>query len=366
MYVYGVSYGTFLANRYLTLFPDQADAVVLDSVCPATGCDVRMDRNYGLVAEHVFALCAADDLCSSKLGTDPWQRLLALLDALDQGHCPDFLGSPANRQVVEIMIALTSTALPETLPVATSVVYRAERCSPEDVSALENLADKLLGALPLAVQAELPTLADERSAYLGNHVVYSEFWPEGLDTAAAEAELAELPIRIGALLGRAEDRENWTWPSSTTPESLVRWADTSTPVLLMNGDLDAQTHIAGLAGVEEHFRAPGQQLVEMPLATHGAIFAEFRGSNPPDVTCGMELVEDFFANPTGELDTACAEAPAQVDFAGVPGMANGVYGTADLWENEAPGIHARAAPLDPRVQKAIARMREQLRERPSF
>lgn len=365
VYLYSVSYGTFLANRYLTLFPEQADGVVLDSVCPATGCDVRMDRNYSLVVEHVFSdLCAADELCTSKLGPNPWQRALDVLDSFEDGHCSDFVGYPSNRQLVEIMLALTATSLPETLPVTTSVVYRAERCSPEDVLALENLADKLLGAGPLAMQAQLPELADERSAYLGNHIVYSEFWPAGLDLDAVEAELATLPVRIGALEGRAQDRARWTWPSATTPESLVHWADTSSPVLLLNGDLDAQTHLTGLAGVEQHFDAPGQQFVEVPLATHGTVFAGLQKWS--DVTCGMQLIEDFFAEPLDPVDTACTKTPPAVDFAGIPGMAEGVYGTSDLWENAAPDVRALAVQPDPRLQQAFARMRTQLGQMTRF
>jgi hypothetical protein len=213
-------------------------------------------------------------------------------------------------------------------------------------------------------EPHVPQPGDERSAYLGNNILYSEFWPEDLDRETAEAELEQLPIRIGATMGRLLERERWTWPFYDTPDELMRWAETSTPVLLLNGDIDAQTHIDGLADVEASFDEPWQQLVELPLAAHGTVFWSGPGTKNPRATCGMELVEDFFADPRSTVDTTCATVTPDVDFEDAAGLSGSVFGTADLWEN-GQGIAFSAAP-DARLLKAIDAVRASIRQAPTF
>ena len=360
VYVYGTSYGTFVGNRYLTLFPDQPDAVVLDSVCPASGCDVRMDRNFTLVAQHVFAdLCAQDALCSSKLGADPWAHALSVLDAVGQGHCSELFG-PQSRMFLEAAIAYTVTN-PETLAAATAAIYRAERCEAGDVAAVQELVSTLFGGAG-GFAAEAPAPSGQMSEYLGNHIVFSEFWPEGLDLAAAEAELDELPVRLGALTGRASDRERWTWPFYDTPDGLMRWADTDAPVLLLDGDLDAQTHLNGLADVEQSFTAQWQHFVQVPMGGHGTIFWSGPGARNPRMPCGMELIEAFFANPRGALDTTCAQTAPAADFAGDPAIARMLFGTSDFWEDATSAAQAIPPLPTARQLKALDAVRRLVRE----
>lgn len=363
--MYSTSYGTFLANRYLTLFPDQPDGVVLDSVCPATGCDVRMDRNYDAVVGHVFDLCGADEFCASKLGPDPKGRMLALLDSLKAGHCTEFFGTQ-NVEAVMAMLAMTST-MPSIVSLAPAVAYRAERCSPEDVDALEKLLSAIFGG-GMAFAPDAPMPSGEESAYLSDHVIFSEFWPEGVDVEAAKAEEAELSITIGALVGRAEERERWTWPFYENPAELMQWANTSAPVLLLNGDLDAQTHLDGLAEVEAHFTAPGQHFVRMPLSGHGTIFWSGPATQDPRMPCGWEIIDGFFDDPRGTLDTSCAENTPAADFMGDSSLANGAFGTDDLWENEAPAAAKRAlpSPMSERQLRALEELHERARTMRKF
>ena len=66
--VYGISYGTRVAQHYLRRFPEHARAVVLDGVVPpalALGPDVAREAQRAL--DRIFARCEADDGCANAL-----------------------------------------------------------------------------------------------------------------------------------------------------------------------------------------------------------------------------------------------------------------------------------------------------------
>lgn len=357
---YGVSYGTFVLNRLLTLYPDLPDAALLDSVCPASGCDVRMDHNAVRVVQHAFSFCGDDAFCSERLGADPWGRAMALFDAMEQGHCAEFVGYPRNVELLgELMIYGGLYA--ETLPVALAAVYRAERCSPDDVVALEQLVENLWG---IGGFDPFDAPAAEDSIYLSLHVVYSEFWPEDLTEEQAYAELDALPFELGTLRGWVDLRRFWSWPVVPTPAAEKVWASTDAPILMLNGDLDAQTHIDGLAGVEATFRNASQQLVEVPMAGHAVLFSSHLVDR--DFTCGMQMARDFFADPATPVDASCTANVPPIDVRGSPWMARYLMGTDDLWEAEGVAGQALLAPLDVRESWALGALRRNLREGLSF
>ena len=342
--LYGVSYGTFVLNRYLTLFPDEADGALLDSVCPASGCDVRMDHNANLVARHSFDLCGADAFCAGKLGTDPWAALESVFAKVDAGHCSALYPAASNRALLEMLVIFGSSD-PQTLPLALAATYRMDRCSTEDVAALSNLAQSLTGGGGFDV---FP--ADESSLYLTDHVVFAEFWEEGLDRAKVEAELAELTFETGTLRQWMETKAVWPWPIVPTPAAEKRWSGSASPLLFLNGDLDYQTHLNGLTDVEASFVNASQQYVQVPLAGHGVIFSSAIVDGRRDWTCGMQMASSFFNNPTAPVDTSCVDRIDPLVFTGSSRMASWLMGTSDLWENGTGTGQALTAPLLPAEQ----------------
>lgn len=57
VFVYGVSYGTYWAHRYLQLYPNQANGVVFDSIFPQGGSLARQDADANEAAK-LFLRCA--------------------------------------------------------------------------------------------------------------------------------------------------------------------------------------------------------------------------------------------------------------------------------------------------------------------
>lgn len=75
--VWGGSYGTYAVLRYLHLFPDQPDAVMLEGIeHPARGF-VGYDADIDGVAREVFDLCAADGDCAGHFAGEPWAAAVA-------------------------------------------------------------------------------------------------------------------------------------------------------------------------------------------------------------------------------------------------------------------------------------------------
>lgn len=137
VFVYGMSYGTFLGNRYLTLFPDQADGAILDGICPATGCNIHQDLNLNLVAKRVFDTCGQDPDCREKLSADPWAKLADLQKRLSSGHCRDFAGFYGAQALSTILAWSVDNR--HLVPLALASAYRLDRCTPEDAEAVKTL-----------------------------------------------------------------------------------------------------------------------------------------------------------------------------------------------------------------------------------
>ena len=92
VWLYGASYGTYIAQVYAALFPDAIEAVILDGVMdPAV--DLATDSAQGAQAgERLFArvaaACGEDYLCSTSFETDPLTYYDALMAALDAAPRP--------------------------------------------------------------------------------------------------------------------------------------------------------------------------------------------------------------------------------------------------------------------------------------
>jgi pimeloyl-ACP methyl ester carboxylesterase len=75
--VFGVSYGTYVAQLYARLFPDHTAALVLDSVVPSTGVDVFLRSNFQALPKVLSANCSSS-LCKGITGT-PYSDLKRLV-----------------------------------------------------------------------------------------------------------------------------------------------------------------------------------------------------------------------------------------------------------------------------------------------
>jgi pimeloyl-ACP methyl ester carboxylesterase len=346
-FVYGVSYGTYWAHRYLQLFPDQADAVILDSIAPSGEDFTSYDLDFDAVGEDLMGECGSDPLCSSKLGLDPWAALDGLFARIDEGHCPDLverlgLGRTYLRYMLGELLMYVDTR-----PFVPAVTYRFERCDDADVDALTHLALLLFASRD-------PTYYDRfLSTALFYNVAISELWPEKappVETFQAEVEGLRTAIDLSPRVAALQD----AWPRYPDDAYVGQWADTSTPMLMLNGDLDPETPIWLGGRAEKHFTGENQYFFRVPYAAHCTLVQSPVATAGAE-DCGMQIFRAFLADPLTRPDDACLSDTLPVDFDGDEAYSEYLLATPDMWENDVVGVASLTPPpgLAPRLGRIV-------------
>jgi pimeloyl-ACP methyl ester carboxylesterase len=343
VFVYSVSYGTYLTQRYLQLYPSQATGVVLDSICSPGACHLLLgyDRAFDRTASDVFSLCAKDADCAQQLGDSPFERLKAAERALDTGHCAALGWSKKTlRQIMGFMVMYVG--LRDYMP---AVTLRVERCSDNDVQSLNAFA-KILSSIS--------TEESGFSEVLSTHIALSELSESPLpskEEILANVEALGASLDAGPPMANAID----TWPVYQTDQYFGQFAVTSVPLLMLNGTLDPQTPMSVAEPVSDHFTAPHQTFVTIPQAAHTTLT-----QSPIDEagnTCGAELIRQFYDNPESKLDRTCLDYVLPIDFAGDADLTQALFGTGSPWADEAPKWPSAATTSSRRALERFARMR---------
>jgi pimeloyl-ACP methyl ester carboxylesterase len=345
-----VSYGTYWAHRYLQLYPSQATAVILDSIAPPGETFVPYDADMDAVAQEFMALCAADALCASKLGPDPWAAVEELLTAVDDLHCPAVsltwgIDVPTARLVLAylLMSPVTRTYLP-------ALVYRFARYDAADAGAIDHMLDALFGSTETTYYDEL------MSDGLFYNVALSELWPNP-DAQPTEDEIAAIEdgLSVSTGLSPRVAAVQDVWPEYADDAWVGAWADPEMPLLMMNGDLDPMTPIWVGSQAGDHLAGPRRWFYTIPRAAHCTV-NQTPVAADGDTPCGLEIMLSFLQDPAAEPDSSClAEIPAE-SFTGDPAINAYLLGTTDLWENDGKAHAAPAAPPEP-LRRALLRLR---------
>jgi pimeloyl-ACP methyl ester carboxylesterase len=321
VFVYGVSYGSYWAHRYLQVAPPgQAAGVLLDSILPPRGEYVSgYDTQFDPQARKLAELCAADSTCRTYLGDDPWSRLQAIREHIAEGRCANTFDA-TNRRLLSVLLESWSGRA-----YAFAAMARYERCAPEDVLALQSLI-KVLGRHAGVGDG----VASKPLAY---NVLFSELYETPAPSAATmDARYASAVFPAGMVeLSRGRS----AWPLYPADPHVGAWAKTATPMLMMNGTLDCQTPIESAARMRDAFHGPHQTFVEIPNASH-VVLVQSPVLTPGAPPCGMQIAASFLADPRALPDTSCLADLAPVTFEGNAADTARFFGTADAWSIAAP------------------------------
>ena len=123
--IYGVSYGTRVAQHYLRRYPERVRSLVLDGVVPpplALGPDVAREAQRAL--EQIFARCAADAQCGSRFAALP-QLFAEVLARLDAGAADETDPPPITALELRTLVRFMSYSAPTValLPVLISEAH---------------------------------------------------------------------------------------------------------------------------------------------------------------------------------------------------------------------------------------------------
>ena len=85
VFVMGVSYGTYLTNRYLQLFPHQPDGVIMDGLVPADWSFAEFDSALDLAGRKFITACDKDPDCACHFRSDLATVIEKLIQGLEEG-----------------------------------------------------------------------------------------------------------------------------------------------------------------------------------------------------------------------------------------------------------------------------------------
>jgi pimeloyl-ACP methyl ester carboxylesterase len=249
----GVSYGTFVAERYALAYPQHVARLVLDSVVPQQGVDATYLAALQATARVLRSACA-----EQRCGFDPARDVAAIVRTQHDGPrlfdalVAESVGFPSFAGVLGALHAAARGDL-RALNRFFAAVHRGDAAPAAVLSQ---------GLHEAALCAELASPWDPTSSWAARTLTVTR--------AAADLTAADLyPWDRATALGNGLAVGCEQWPATTPPAVPSGNASGDlprVPVLLLSGERDLSTPLAW--GREEAARAPEGRLVVVPRAGH--------------------------------------------------------------------------------------------------
>jgi len=339
--LFGTSYGTKVALEYAEAYPQNVEALVLDSTVMPTGPDPLQRSTFAAIPTALGDLCS-DHACTH-ISSDPIAEIAHLVSEIDtrplEGSIFDGQGHRVHTSMVGadllglLVAGDLNPALRAELPAAVHAALRGDPASLLRLSALSQgyLPD---GAHPRTGLQSSDDDSFDQALYLATSCEETEFpWsprnaPAATRMAETEAALAAIPSSALYPFDRVSDFETSNlstcsqWPIASAPPP----ADgplPNVPTLILSGEDDLRTPTSDARQIVA--RIPDAQLLVVPHTGHSVLGSDL--SN-----CSMDAVTAFFA---GQTIKPCADTtnlfkptpipPHQLDdvppASGLPGLA---------------------------------------------
>lgn len=293
--LYGISYGTRVAQHYARRFPEATRTVILDGVVPpqlALGPDIAVQAQRAL--DGVFSRCGEDDACSERF-PDIARRFRELETALETATVSVEIGHPVRGEpgIVEFGADEFAAAL------------RLLAYHPTTIALIPLLVDQAASGdfAPLAAQyiSVRDSLSDSLAGGMHNAVVCTEDAPFFSGEAVTDEELAA--TYIGPILKESIETMCSLWPAGVMDPDFKQPLATDIPVLLLSGEVDPITppRYAELAAVD----MDNALLLTGRLQGHGLAP---RG-------CAPDIMQEFVDEASvTDIDTSCMQRVFAMPF----------------------------------------------------
>jgi pimeloyl-ACP methyl ester carboxylesterase len=289
----GVSYGTYVAERYARAHPDRVTRLVLDSVVPQTNVDPFFANSLRRSALVLRQLCVRGSLCRESTST-PVADLRRLVRRTDRRPLRGYgvtIDGPALFDLITTLASLGQA----NFVVFPTFVHRALNGDP----------DSLL-RLAAAIRGFNAGPADVLSLGLHTATLCSDVaWPWGgpntppsvrrdSTTAAARRLPADLgPFDRATAAGNGALVTCLRWPQTPVAAPPAPGPLPAVPTLLLAGTWDLSTPLEDAR--EEARRSPTAQLAVLPQVGHSTLTS---------TACARTIAKRFFAG--HPLGTPCA------------------------------------------------------------
>jgi pimeloyl-ACP methyl ester carboxylesterase len=267
--LYGVSYGTRVAQQYAKRYPLHTRSVTIDGVVPnSLVVGNEFARNLENSLDRQFAICAAQKTCGDKLG-NPRQRLNDLLALVDK-----------TPPLVRYRDAITGES-------------KEEKLTRGRISTLARMfayAPTIAGLLPLelyeSAQGRYESLM-ALSTLLANQIGDSITAGMELSVICTEdaGEMHANPADAGSLLGmdlvNVMQAQCSVWPHGQRPVDFRQPLTGNVPVLILSGEFDPVTpprygdEVLKSLGNARHLVVRGQGHNVLPVGCMPKLFARF-------------------------------------------------------------------------------------------
>ncbi|MEM1415978.1 MAG: alpha/beta hydrolase [Myxococcota bacterium] len=308
--IYGNSYGSYWAQRYLQVAPAGADAMILDGVLPL---DVDLSRETLGMDEAVrsfLSRCDEDATRAGKLGGRSVDEITAeARELLARNSCAVLRGLPllAFQGWMESM-----PDFPETRHLMLAISHLITDCSAESTALLMRFAQRFapssIGTGPVGHRFQVPT-DNNFNALLFAWMKTAEFFRPDMDRFAFAALESSLTFAVPDGVVFFDIQESWDVPAFEIDDS---YPATDTSVLLLSGELDHRTLPTWADAVAAALAGPRTHLVRFP---HGGHSLASTTRLPDGTSCQSRILEAFLEDPATAPPTACLAETVAPDLA---------------------------------------------------
>jgi len=293
--LYGVSYGSRVAQHFARRYPESTRSVILDGVVPpqlALGPAIALEAQRAL--DYIFARCAEDAGCAE---TFP-----------DLGPRFDALLAELRAQPVTVSLPHPVSGRPESIEFSDDALTGAVRIMtyhPLTIAMLPLMISEAADGnfLPMAAQFIniRDSLTESLSGGMHNAVVCTEDAPFFSGEAVSDQELAA--TYIGPLMRESLVAMCSIWPAGVLDDDFKQPLSTAVPVLLLSGEVDPITPpaYAEMAAVD----------IEQALLLTG----RQQGHGLAPRGCTPDVMAEFVAElDVTTVDTSCFERHFAMPF----------------------------------------------------
>jgi pimeloyl-ACP methyl ester carboxylesterase len=227
--LFGISYGTRMAQQYAMNYPSSTRSLIIDGVAPnemILGADMARDLDDALAAQ--FAACRADKACFARFG-DPAQTLAALRTQLGAEQRTLAIADPLTGKPIEVALA----------PSAIVLVARFSAYMSEMASMLPLWLDEAKNGRPQALLAQGKMSADGLNKMFSQGMYLSVICSE--DAEFLKANASDANRLVGTAMADMMAVQCPLWPKGPRNKNFFTPLKTGLPVLLISGEWDPVT-----------------------------------------------------------------------------------------------------------------------------